>query len=282
MLETELGVTLFERDPRSVRLTLAGERLRDRAEPLVAAAEATFEELRALSTQSQPRLHVGVAAGGAGVLTQPIVSAFHETTPGVTPVVRELALTEQVTALLDGDVDVVLARVPYGDERVALAPLFSEPRAALVGLAHPLADVASVAVGDLLGEAFVEIAGAPPGWSDFWSLREQRGAPARFAVSAATHAEALSAVAYGGAVATTCAAVAREAATSWPLRAVPIDGAPPSVAVVATRAGTTRPAVRRFVAVAREVAANRLDEVAGGWPPDSDHVLLRDQPILRA
>ncbi len=58
-LEDELGVELFERTTREVRLTAAGEALVASGRPVLAAADAAFDRARRVGTGSLGRIRVG-------------------------------------------------------------------------------------------------------------------------------------------------------------------------------------------------------------------------------
>jgi DNA-binding transcriptional LysR family regulator len=59
-LEEELGVLLFERTPKGMRLTLDGARLKKHAERVLASADEVLDEARALREQVGGTLRVGL------------------------------------------------------------------------------------------------------------------------------------------------------------------------------------------------------------------------------
>ncbi len=132
-LESALGVQLFDRLPRGVRLTDAGLVLADYARRMTlveADAERAIEELRGLK---RGRLTVGASTTvGAYLLPQALVR-FHQKYPGI-ELMLEIANTQVIQAsLLDGsleigftegviETDALEATVFQEDELVAIAP----------------------------------------------------------------------------------------------------------------------------------------------------------------
>ena len=132
-LERALGMPLFDRLPRGVRLTEAGELLEGYARRLFgleAEAEAALAELRGLERGT---LSVGASMTIGGYLLPDILARFHRKYPGIA-LRLEIANTEEVEQrLMDGTLDVGLtegflehpeleASVFREDEMVVIAP----------------------------------------------------------------------------------------------------------------------------------------------------------------
>ena len=64
-LERELGVTLFERVGRNVRLTACGAALQKRIAPLLAALDELPEELAVVAGREQAAVHLPAASPSA-------------------------------------------------------------------------------------------------------------------------------------------------------------------------------------------------------------------------
>ncbi len=151
-LEDQLGVPLFERAAKRVRLTAAGERIVERARVIL-------EEIRAIGDiargQREPlagpfRLGVIPTLGPYFLpwLLQPLQAAF--------PRLR-LVLQESMTAMLIDDLvlhhlDAALIALPMTAPGLTAEPLFDEPFFVLVPAAHPLAARKRVRESDLAGQ----------------------------------------------------------------------------------------------------------------------------------
>jgi DNA-binding transcriptional LysR family regulator len=113
-LEAELGVALFERTTRAVRLTAAGRRLLDSGRPALAAVEAAFADASAAGRGVLGTLRIGSSPAARHELRPALVAKVREALPGV-----ELELSEATTGTL---------RRELLGERLDVALLFgSEP-----------------------------------------------------------------------------------------------------------------------------------------------------------
>jgi DNA-binding transcriptional LysR family regulator len=137
-LELDLGSALFERLPRGVRLTAAGE-------VFLAYTRQAISELKAVESQVEQlrglvRGQVGIAAveSVAGELLPTVITQFHAEHPNVRFNVRIGAPDDLVTALTGDQVDLILTHYPPPRKHVAIA-LAAEQACALMVRDHPLA-----------------------------------------------------------------------------------------------------------------------------------------------
>ncbi len=268
-LERELGAQLFERGSNRVRVTPAGEAFVLRAERLLAELAATEADVRQIAAGASGVLVVGVFAEALGELMPVVFHAYRDAYPGVALRFVELNMVTQISALVDGRVDVVFLRPPISDPRIELRPLYAEPRVAVVSAHHPLADADSISVADLIDEPFAAAAfPAPARWSSFWACDDDRGEPSRTAAGVTSVGESLSAVAFLDAVDTYPASGARRYAHPG-VRYVSLrDGAYTSIGV-ATRAGDERPLVTGFRELAERVVRRHLELVPMAVLPEA-------------
>ncbi|MDR7267866.1 DNA-binding transcriptional LysR family regulator [Pelomonas saccharophila] len=104
-LEVQLGVQLFERSSRSVRLTPAGAALQASAQKLLAEAAALPSEVRAVADGLAGRLRLAfVSTVGFGGLPQWLRS-FREACPQVALSLREATLDVQLREFEAGSID---------------------------------------------------------------------------------------------------------------------------------------------------------------------------------
>lgn len=151
-LEAELGLTLFERSSRHVRLTEAGERLLGEARGVLAAVDR-FEQVADGLTSGALDLGVGFCHGSEGGVMAAL-RRFRDDHPDVVVHPASMTSVNIVDAIQSGrlGVGVVRASVETAD-RVASVPLARVPiDHVAVPRDHPLAASARIAVDDLDGE----------------------------------------------------------------------------------------------------------------------------------
>jgi DNA-binding transcriptional LysR family regulator len=153
LLEHELGVLLFHRGPGQglVTLTADGEALLPFIRRVLADAEATGAEARALRGMSRGRLSVGATPSLITRVLAPALVQFHASHPGIELLVVEAGSHELVRQLASGEVDLALVVLPIADPLVETTPLFDDPLVLAVAPDHPLAGQPSVRVADLDG-----------------------------------------------------------------------------------------------------------------------------------
>jgi DNA-binding transcriptional LysR family regulator len=133
VLETEVGMPLFERGAGPLRVTHAGVTLLDRAHELFAVERSAEEELRALRGLERGVLRVGASTTIATYMLPSILGTFRALHPGVAmhvesgntrTIARTLARRRLDVALVEGPVpDNRFVSVPWrNDELVVIAP----------------------------------------------------------------------------------------------------------------------------------------------------------------
>src|SRR5690349_3236209 len=114
-LETELGLRLFHRDRRAVRLTREGELLVEPARHVL-DAERTFRlTARQIVDGAVGRLLVGVTPGAPHHVLPAVMTAFRRRHPGVAAIVTEASSEELLAALRAGDLDIAVVRWRQAD-----------------------------------------------------------------------------------------------------------------------------------------------------------------------
>jgi DNA-binding transcriptional LysR family regulator len=157
-LERELGETLFHRDKRSTRLTVAGQAFLPHARAALAAVRDGQDTIASLRGVLRGRLRVGVSTPVDNKLAETL-GEFHRAHPEV-----EISLTEQhnepvLAALVDGDLDAAL----FGFHGQSLPATIrtrivaAEPLVVAVRPGHPLARRRTVSVEDLREEPIVTL-----------------------------------------------------------------------------------------------------------------------------
>lgn len=146
-LEAELGVTVFDRSSRGTALTEAGLEILPEARALLRSAQALQRHARR-SARGGSKLVVGFMPG---VVPTPLIRALRRSHPALAVDVVRTSWDDQVEVIHDGRADVSFVRLPIDRAGLMVAPVFSEPRVAVLSSAHPLAGRASLSLDDLAG-----------------------------------------------------------------------------------------------------------------------------------
>ncbi len=149
-LEKELGVAIFERDGRNVRVTQAGEAILGHARAAVEAAAMVVAAARAARDPLAGPLRIGLIPTIGPYLTPILLPAATVALPAA-PIRLFEDVTERLLGLLgDGKIDAaVLATDPPRGGRFESLHLYDEPFLLLVARDHPLAGLPCVDLRDL-------------------------------------------------------------------------------------------------------------------------------------
>ncbi|MFC6066119.1 LysR family transcriptional regulator [Streptomyces ochraceiscleroticus] len=155
-LEKELGVQLFERNTRSVRLTSAGQSFLDPVRTVLADLDTATRAAKAAGRGEYGRVTIGFAG-----------ASTHETLPLLTRAVRaahpalELVMKGQTYAnvalagVADGSLDLGFVRLPVTQPGVATRVIDEEELICALPSDHPLARRRRIPIAALADEPFV-------------------------------------------------------------------------------------------------------------------------------
>lgn len=125
-LETELGITLFERAAREVRLTTLGEAFSERVRTVLNAVDELNDMARASHGQLVGRLRLGVIPTIAPYLLPKIITGLSEIYGNPDIFVRETTTPKLVKELVDGQLDAAIVALPVGEPNLTEIELFTE------------------------------------------------------------------------------------------------------------------------------------------------------------
>ncbi|WP_459747100.1 LysR family transcriptional regulator [Pseudomonas sp. 3A(2025)] len=117
-LEQRVGVRLFQRSTRTVRLTSEGEVFLERCRRILNEIQAAEDELSAMTALPRGRLKVGLAH--AAGLPMPAISAFMQRFPEIE---LDLDFTDRMVDVIDEGFDVVIRGSELTDSRLMSRPL---------------------------------------------------------------------------------------------------------------------------------------------------------------
>ena len=148
-LEAQLGTPLFERHPRGMVLTAAGEILAVHARRTLLDAERALGEIGALQGLRAGQVRLATSDAFANELVPRLCVEFQRTHAGVQFSVIALPTAQVPDAVRSGAADIGLcfSRAPHKD--IAVAYRQSAPVLALLPPGHPLAGARSVTLAQM-------------------------------------------------------------------------------------------------------------------------------------
>lgn len=158
-LEEEIGVQLFERTTRAVRLTDAGTMLLPSAQRILGELETAQARLRDSRELKVGRVSVGSqqSLNASGVLPRVLIE-FQDLHPGIEVALHEETTEATVAMLADGRMDLALAHLEdqFDFSTLDQRPLFYEPVGIIAAPGHRLsARTDRIDVAELAGEPFI-------------------------------------------------------------------------------------------------------------------------------
>jgi DNA-binding transcriptional LysR family regulator len=156
-LEAELGVELFERLPRGVRLSSAGRAFLEEVEEILSQVDRAADRARKLSSGHLGTIRVGLSEIiAAHEFISRGLRHFRESEPKVALDLRSMGSVHQINALKEGTLDVGLVYDAHVDERdnevLARARIGTGETMLAVHQDHRLAGRPSITMAELADE----------------------------------------------------------------------------------------------------------------------------------
>jgi DNA-binding transcriptional LysR family regulator len=183
-MQAELGVSLFDRQGRTLRLNRYGELYLEHARRTLAELEAGRRALEQLAGDESGLVSLGFAPTLSTWLVPALVSAFREQHPGPRFQLHQDAVGQLVDLLYEGVADLLICSRP-GDTGLRWRALGSERLQLVVPPGHRLAGRRRVKLSEAAGEQFVMLGHA----FDFRELVEELCRRAGFEPESAFEAE---------------------------------------------------------------------------------------------
>ncbi|WP_212524019.1 LysR family transcriptional regulator [Actibacterium sp. MT2.3-13A] len=147
-LEEQVGMELFVRRSKPLKLSSAGMRLLRLAEKVLPEIAATEEEFRALHSGKSGRLHIALECHACYDWLLPVLEEFRHAWPEVDVDIRPGLSFDALPALAREAVDLVISSDPEDIPGVQFAPLFDYAPVLVASSQNPLARKAYVEAED--------------------------------------------------------------------------------------------------------------------------------------
>lgn len=154
-LEQELGVRLFLRNKRTVRLSDAGSVLVEEARETLARAAKAIERVQNASRGELGQLRIGFVSSAALEIVPPIAVAFQKQYPLVELELTNLRTSTQLDQLSAKTLDIGFVRLPADRKGLQFTPVHKEPFVVILPKGHALNQRRTFSLKDLRDERFV-------------------------------------------------------------------------------------------------------------------------------
>lgn len=125
-MEASLGIELFERQARQVRLSTLGEEFAVRAREILRSVDELVDLARAARQRLVGRLRIGIIPTVAPYLLPRIVSELARSNPALDIRMRETVTPKLLTELAEGRLDTAILALPASEPSLQETPLFDE------------------------------------------------------------------------------------------------------------------------------------------------------------
>ncbi len=138
-LESELGVRLFDRTGRRVRLTEAGQALLPYATRILGLVDEARLAISERIDLQRGRAIIGATPSVGTHLLPRVLASFHDAYPGIDLMLTEAGSPALINLLGSGDLDLAIVILPVRRPDLAVAHLLTEEVVLAVARDHPLA-----------------------------------------------------------------------------------------------------------------------------------------------
>lgn len=155
-LEAELGVDLFIREGRTVRLTRIGQIFLEHMERAMNVIDDAKQIVEEYIDPEKGTIHIGFSASLASYILPTAISNFRKEYPHVKFVLNEGNYSDLIDAVIRGEINIaILGPLPAGEEKIKSSILFTEDIVALIPSTHHLAKRSAINLTELRDDPFI-------------------------------------------------------------------------------------------------------------------------------
>lgn len=155
ILETALGIQLFERSSRNVILTDAGRAYYDDATRILRMSAQAAISAQRVASGEVGRVTLGFTAVSGYHLMPQLIASARSHLAGISIALKEMSSTAQTKAIEAHTIDLGIIRSQYATHGFSYSHLVREPLLIAMPKHHPLARKRAIAAQDLEGAPFV-------------------------------------------------------------------------------------------------------------------------------
>lgn len=155
-LETELGVDLFIREGRQVKLTPIGRIFLNRMEKAVNVIDDAVQVVDEYIDPEKGMIHIGFPTSLSTYVLPKALYHFREEYPEAKFELHQGSYSELIESVVNGEINIaLLGPVPKGHKKIKSTILFTEDLVALLPNNHFLANRVTIKLTELQNESFI-------------------------------------------------------------------------------------------------------------------------------
>jgi len=156
-LEEELGVDLFIREGRNIRLTPIGKIFKEHMEKAIRSIDEAEQVIQEYTDPEKGTIHIGFPSSLAGSILPTAISAFREQHPHVKFKLKQASYYELTNAVMNSEINMaLLGPVPTDQEkRLKSSILFTDNMVALLPANHRQAGESSIKLSQMRKDSFI-------------------------------------------------------------------------------------------------------------------------------
>lgn len=161
-LEEELGLKLFDRHTRMVRLTASGQEFLGMARRVLRDIEDGIQRTRETVSYERGRVALASATVLSTTLLVPFMAMFRQLYPGIKLQFIDMAEQDLRQALIDEEIDLGIGTSLAAHREITCTPLFTDTYLAVLHAAHPLGEKRQISWEMLSREPLIALSPRSP------------------------------------------------------------------------------------------------------------------------
>ncbi|NJL64294.1 MAG: LysR family transcriptional regulator [Methylacidiphilales bacterium] len=154
-LEKELGILLFERNQRQIKLTANGQIFLTEVEQILLRFDQGIQIAKRASRGEIGQLIVGFQGSSVYDIIPMSIKAFRDRFPDVEVIMQPMETSQQVIAIAENNLDVGFVIPPITDANLKVEILLQEPLVLALPENHPLAAQSEIPITALANEPLI-------------------------------------------------------------------------------------------------------------------------------
>jgi len=154
-LEDQVGLDLFVRRTKPLKLSAAGLKMLRLAERVLPEIATLQEEYQAIKTGKSGRLHIAIECHACFEWLFPVLRIFRRAWGDIDIDIRPGLAFDALPALAREEVDLVISSDPENTAGIDFSPLFDYEPTFVAARAHPLAEKAFIEAADFRGQTLI-------------------------------------------------------------------------------------------------------------------------------